>query len=217
MFLAVISRELRIAARNPGEWLQPLFFLLVVITLFPLGVGPSPLLLATLAPALIWITALLAVLLSVDRLFRDDFEDGTLEQWVLGSGPVWLNSLAKVAAHWLLTGLPIVCLSPLLCVMLNLDYQWIPTVALSLLLGTPILSLLAALGGALTVGLRQSSALLPIIIMPLMVPVLILATQAINSSLNGGAFFLWLAALLSFSLTFLPLAIAISLKAAVSR
>ena len=205
------------AARNPGEWLQPLFFLLVVMTLSPLGVGPSPVLLASLAPALIWITALLAVLLSVDRLFRDDFEDGTLEQWLLGSGPVWLKSLAKVAAHWLLTGLPIVCLSPLLCVMLNLGQQWIPSVTLSLLLGTPILSLLAALGGALTMGLRQSSALLPIIIMPLMVPVLILATQAIGSSMNGSGFFLWLAALLSFSLTFLPLAIAISLKAAVSR
>ncbi len=215
MFINVLNRELRIAARSPGEWLQPLCFLLIVMTLFPLGIGPSPGLLATLAPALIWITALMAVLLSVDRLFRDDFEDGTLEQLVLSSGPVWLNSLAKVCAHWLFTGLPIVCLSPFLCIMMNLSSQWMPKVALSLLLGTPILSLLAALGGALTVGLRQGSALLPVIIMPLMIPVLILATQAIASPASGDAYFLWLGATLSFSLTFLSLAIAASLTGAV--
>ena len=217
MFLSVLNRELRIAARRPGEWLQPLCFLLIVMTLFPLGIGPSPMLLATLAPALIWITALMAVLLSVDRLFRDDFEDGTLEQLVLSSGPVWLNSLAKVCAHWLFTGFPIVFLSPFLCIMMNLSSQWMPKIALSLLLGTPVLSLLVALGGALTVGLRQGSALLPIIIMPLMIPVLILATQAIASPSAGEAYFLWLGALLSFSLTFLPLAIAASLKVAVGR
>lgn len=214
---AVLRRELWLASRRPGELLQPLMFFLVVVTLFPLGTRPEPELLATMAPAVLWVAALLATLLGLERLFRADHDDGSLEQLLLSPAPLALLTFSKVLAHWLLTGLPLVMLSPMLAIMLGLPMSSIGTVVLSLLLGTPILSLLGSIGAALTVGIRRGGALLALLLLPLYVPTLILGASAVAAVRDGlpadGQLYL-LGALLSGALVLAPLASALALRIA---
>ncbi len=220
VFILLLRREMRLLARRPAELLNPLVFFAIVIALFPLAVGPEATLLQTLAPGLVWVAALLAVLLSLDGVFRSDFEDGSLEQWVLSPHPLALLVLAKVLAHWLFSGLALVLLAPLLALMLGLPGACLPVLMLSLLLGTPTLSLLGAVGAALTVGLKRGGLLLALLILPLYIPVLILGSGALQAALQGlpaTGYLLWLGSLAVLALTLAPLAIAQGLKISVAE
>lgn len=211
MILAVIRRELRIAARSGAEIINPLWFFLIVVTLFSLSIGPEPQLLARIAPGIVWVAALLASLLSLERLFKDDFLDGSLEQLVLMPAPLTLTVLAKVVAHWLLTGLPLLILSPLVALLLSFNVATWQAVALTLLLGTPTLSFIGAIGVALTVGLRKGGVLLSLLVLPLYIPVLIFATSAIDAASMGmpiGGYLAILGAMLAGSMTLAPFAAA---------
>ncbi|KDM93081.1 heme exporter protein CcmB [Photobacterium galatheae] len=215
----VIRRELLIAFRRQADVFNPLWFFIIVITLFPLGIGPEPSLLARIAPGIIWVAALLAALLSLERLFRDDFVDGSLEQMMLMPTPLPVLALAKVIAHWLLTGLPLLLISPLLAILLSLDWSTWLAVVLTLLIGTPTLSFLGAIGVALTVGLRKGGVLLSLLILPLFIPVLIFATSAIEAASLGMGYQGQLAlmgAMLAGAATLAPFAIAASLRVSVS-
>ncbi len=218
-FAALIRRDFLLAYRRRAELLQPLVFLLVVITLFPLGVGPSPQLLANIAPGVIWIAALLATVLSLDSLFRSDFDDGTLEQMVLSGQSLTLIALARTVSHWLVAGLPIVLLSPLLALWMNLPDAGQPVLIKSLLIGTPVLSLIGAIGSALTVSLKRGGQLLSLLVFPLYVPLLILATSAVSAAVAGlpytGQLGLMLAGLIA-ALTLAPFATAAALKLSLS-
>jgi len=218
-FSALLRRDFLLAYRRRAELLQPLVFLLVVTTLFPLGVGPSPQLLATIAAGVIWIAALLATVLSLDSLFRSDYEDGTLEQMVMSGQPLALIALARTVAHWLVAGLPIVLLSPLLALWMNLADEAVPILILSLIIGTPVLSLIGAIGGALTVSLKRGGQLLSLLVFPLYVPLLILATSAVNAAATGlpytGQLGLMLAGMIA-ALTLAPFATAAALKLSLS-
>jgi heme exporter protein B len=218
-FTALLRRDFLLAYRRRAELLQPLVFLMVVTTLFPLGVGPSPQLLANVAPGVIWIAALLASVLSLDSLFRSDFEDGTLEQMVLSGQSLALIALARTVAHWLVAGLPIVLLSPLLALWMNLPEQGMSIMIKSLIIGTPVLSLIGAIGGALTVSLKRGSQLLSLLVFPLYVPLLILATSAVSAAVADlpytGQLGLMIAGLIA-SLTLAPFATAAALKLSLS-
>lgn len=157
----IIKRELLIAFRRKADVLNPLWFFIIVITLFPLSIGPEPILLARIAAGIVWVAALLSALLSLERLFRDDFSDGSLEQMMLMPSPLSVLVLAKVFAHWVLTGLPLIIISPLLAILLSLDFNTWLAIVLTLLLGTPTLSFLGAVGVALTVGLQKGSVAKP--------------------------------------------------------
>ena len=184
-FLRLVGRDVTLALRDGiGSLTAPLFFVLAV-ALFPLGIGPETALLARIAPGVLWAAALLAALLSLERLFRDDREDGSLDQLMLGILPLELVVLAKTAAHWLTAGLPLVVAAPALAVLLNLDAGGFAALVASLLLGTPILSLLGALGAALTVGLRRGGALVALLVLPLYVPVLIVGAGAVEGAVTG--------------------------------
>lgn len=220
VFMLLVVREARLLCRRPAELANPLVFFAIVIALFPLAVGPQTQLLQSLSPGLVWVAALLAVLLSLDGLFRSDFEDGSLEQWLLSSHPLPVLVLAKVAAHWLFSGLALVLLSPLLALMLGLPGRCLPVLLGSLLLGTPILSLLGAIGAALTVGLKRGGLLLALLILPLYIPVLILGSGALQASLQGlpvAGHLLWLASLTVLTVTLTPFAIAAGLTISVSE
>ncbi len=218
-FMALLRRDFLLAYRRRAELLQPLAFLLVVTTLFPLGVGPSPQLLADIAPGVIWIAALLATVLSLDSLFRSDFEDGTLEQMVISGQPLALIALARTVAHWLVAGLPIVLLSPLLAMWMNLPDEGMSILIETLIIGTPILSLIGAIGGALTVSLKRGGQLLSLLVFPLYVPLLILATSAVSAAVvglpNTGQLGLMFAGLIA-ALTLAPFATAAALKLSLS-
>ena len=218
-FVALLRRDFLLAYRRRAELLQPLVFLLVVVTLFPLGVGPSPQLLANSAPGVIWIAALLATVLSLDSLFRSDFEDGTLEQMVLSGQSLALIALARTVAHWLVAGLPIVLLSPLLAMWMNLPDEGLLILIESLAIGTPVLSLIGAIGGALTVSLKRGGQLLSLLVFPLYVPLLILATSAVSAAVVDlpytGQLGLMVAGLIA-SLTLAPFATAAALKLSLS-
>lgn len=218
-FRTVVRRELLLAFRHRGELANPLLFFLMIVSLYPLGVSPEVDLLRRIAPGVIWIAALLAALFSLENLFRSDFEDGTLEQMLLGIYPVPVLVIAKILAHWLVSGLPMLLLAPLLGVLLAMPSAAIAAMELTLLLGTPILSLIGAVGVALTLGLRRGGILLTLLVMPLYIPVLIFATNAITAasaglSIEGQIYFLAAMALLA--LTLAPLAIAAALKISVS-
>jgi heme exporter protein B len=218
-FLALLRRDFLLAYRRRAELLQPLAFLLVVTMLFPLGVGPAPQLLADMAPGVIWIAALLATVLSLDSLFRSDFEDGTLEQLILSGQPLPLIALARTAAHWLVAGLPIVLLSPLLAMWMNLPDGGMSILIETLIIGTPILSLIGAIGGALTVSLKRGGQLLSLLVFPLFVPLLIVATNAVSAAVAGlpytGQLGL-MGAYLLLVLTLAPFATAAALKLSLS-
>lgn len=217
--IQIIRRELLIAYRRQADIFNPLWFFIIVITLFPLGVGPEPNLLARIAPGIIWVAALLAALLSMERLFRDDYLDGSLEQMLLMPSPLSVAAFAKMIAHWLLTGLPLILISPLLAILLSLNWHTWIAVLLTLLIGTPTLSFLGAIGMALTVGLRKGGVLLSLLILPLYIPVLIFATSAIEAASLGMAYDGQLAimgAMLVGSLTLAPFAVAASLRISVN-
>lgn len=215
ILLNIIQRELTIAFRRPAEILNPLWFFLIVITLFPLLVGPNPELLGKIASGIAWVAALLSALLSFERLFRDDYLDGSLEQLMLLPIGLPQVALAKVIAHWLLTGLPLILLSPIAAILLSLETHVWWALVLTLLLGTPILSCLGAIGVALTVGLRKGGTLLSLLILPLFLPVLIFAAavlEAATINMNYSGQLAIIGAILAITLTFSPFAIAGALR-----
>lgn len=218
ILLTIIQRELTIAFRKPAEILNPLWFFLIIITMFPLLMGPNPELLGKIAPGTAWVAAVLSALLSFERLFRDDYLDGSLEQLMLLPTGLPQVALAKVIAHWLLTGLPLILLSPITAVLLSLETEVWFALVLTMLLGTPILSCFGAIGVALTVGLRKGGTLLSLLILPLFLPVLIFAASVLEAStLNVGysGQLAILGAMLALSLTFSPFAIAGALRVSV--
>lgn len=216
---ATLKRDLTLMLRRKGEVLNPLVFFALVITLFPIGISPDPVLLASIAPGLLWVAALLAALLSLDSLFRNDFEDGSLEQLLLAPQPLAALGLAKVAVHWLLTGLPLALMAPVLGIMLSLPAGSYGVLALSLALGTASLSLIGAIGAALTVGLAKGGVLLSLLVLPLYIPVLIFGAGAVQAAILGdgmAAHLAILGALLAVSLMLAPWAIAASLRISIN-
>jgi heme exporter protein B len=218
-FYTLLKRDLTLAYRHRAELANPLLFFVIVISLFPLGISPETKLLQVIAPGVIWVAALLAAMLSLDNLFRSDFEDGSLEQLALTAHSLPLLVLAKVLAHWLVTGLPLLLLAPFLGILLFLPQSAMVTLILTLALGTPILSLVGAIGVALTVGLRRGGVLLSLLVLPLYIPVLIFAANAVNVAADGlpvtGQLY-FLGALLSLSLTLSPFATAAALRISLS-
>lgn len=219
IILATLRRELLLAVRRPGDVINPLMFFLISVTLFPLGAGADEAFLAGIAPGVLWVTALLAVMLSMDNLFRSDFEDGSLEQLLLIPHPLYFLLLAKVFAHWLVSSLPIVLLAPVLAVMLALPGEGLGVLVVSLLLGTPTLNLIGAIGMALIVGLSRSGLLLAVLVLPLFVPVLVFGTGAVQAALAGlpvSGLLALLAALLAGAITLAPLAIGAALRISIN-
>ncbi|MDT8437979.1 MAG: heme exporter protein CcmB [Wenzhouxiangellaceae bacterium] len=182
---ALFQRDMKLAFRRLGESLLPLFFLFTVIVLIPLGVGPGPTLLARMAPGMVWVAALLASLLALEHLFRPDLDDGTLEQWFVGDSGVLGRVWARLASHWLITGLPVIVFSPLAAEMLHLPHHALGTLIISLIIGTPALSLIGGLAAALTLSTRGASVLLSILVFPLIVPLVIFATGAVSMQADG--------------------------------
>ena len=215
---AVIQRDLKLVSRQGGEWLNPLSFFLMVITLFPLAISSTPTKLAAMAGGVVWIAALLAVLLSMDSLFRQDYDDGSLEQLLVSPAPLPLVVLAKVIAHWLQTGACLTVLSPVAALLLHLPNDAAVALFITLLIGTPTLSLISSIGAALTVSLKRGGVLIPLLTLPLHIPVLIFATAAVQAALNGlpiGGYLALLGAFLVLALTLSPLAVAAALRLAV--
>jgi heme exporter protein B len=211
----LFRRDLTIALRRSTDILTPLVFFIIVVSLFPLGLGPEPSVLRTIGPGVIWVAALLATMLSLNRLFANDYVDGTLEQMVLSPHPLTVLVLTKVTAHWTLTGLPLVLISPLLALQMHLPEPAMGTLILSLLLGTPVLSLLGAVGAALTLGLRGGGVLVSLLVLPLYTPVLIFGAGAVAGVMAGidiDAHFSLLGAFLALALTFAPWAAAAALR-----
>lgn len=218
-FIFLLRRDLTLVFRNRGEFANPLLFFVLVITLFPLAVGAIPELLARIAPGIIWVAALLAAMLSLDSIFRSDFEDGSLEQLLLSAHPMPVLVLAKVCAHWLVTGLPLLVVAPVLAEMLGLPGEAQPTLLLTILLGTPSLSLIGAIGVALTVGLRKGGIILSLLVLPLYVPVLIFAASATENAAMGfdiSAQIYMLLAFLFLSISLSPWATAAALRMSAS-
>ncbi|BDH45030.1 heme exporter protein B [Salmonella enterica subsp. enterica serovar Choleraesuis] len=218
MMLLVFRREMRLAFRNLAEIVNPLWFFLIVITLFPLGIGPEPQMLARIAPGIIWVAALLSSLLAMERLFRDDYLDGSLEQLMLLPLPLPAVIMAKVIAHWVVTGLPLLLLSPLIAMLLGLNFDSWKVMALTLLLGTPTLSFLGAIGVGLTVGLRRGGVLLSLLVLPLTIPLLIFACAALDAAAMGlpvEGYLAILGAFLAGSATLSPFATAAALRVSV--
>lgn len=211
----LLRRDLVLALRRRGDVATALLFFVIVASLFPLGVGAEPNQLRAIAPGVIWVAALLSSLLSLARLFADDHADGTLEQMLLGAAPLGVIVAAKLLAHWLVAGLPLVAIAPLLALQYDLPSALYGTLALSLLLGTPVLSLVGAIGAALTLGLRGGGVLLALLVLPLYVPVLIFGAGSVDMAAAGlapqGQLQL-LAALLVLSAAFAPWAIAAALR-----
>ncbi|MGV6808136.1 MAG: heme exporter protein CcmB [bacterium] len=214
-FTAILRRDLLIAARNPGEVANPILFFLMVVSMVPLALSPDPARLAAIAPGILWVMALLASLLSLDNLFSGDFRDGVLEQMMISPQPVYVMVLAKVLAHWLVTGLPLTLFAPVLGVMLSLPADGFVPLVLGLMLGTQLFSLIGAIGAALTVALRRGGLLISLIVMPLYVPVLIFGASAVQRSVEGfpvqGQLAL-LGAMLAFAIVAAPFAAAGALR-----
>ena len=212
---AVVQRELAMGMRQKGEVLTPLVFFVMVASLFPLGVGPESNLLLRMAPGVLWVGALLAAMLSLPRMFAADYADGTLEQLALSPLPLSLLATAKVFAHFVLTGVPLVVMSPLLGIQFGLDARAMGVLALSLLLGTPTLSLIGGVGAALTLGVRGAGVLLSLLVLPLFIPVLIFGAGAVEADAAGlgiAAHLSLLGALMLVSTVLAPWAIAAALR-----
>lgn len=214
---AILVRDLRLAMRRKADVLGTLFFFIIVVSLFPLGIGPEKSLLRAIAPGILWVAALLATMLSLNRLFAADYADGTLEQLAIAPYPLTMSTLAKIIALWVSTGLPLVILAPVLGLQFDLPMDALWTMTLALLLGTPILAALGAIGAGLTLGLRGGGVLLALLILPLYIPVLIFGAGAVEAVMQGlsprGQLSL-LAAGLILSLIFAPWASAIALRIA---
>lgn len=215
MMWQIFRLELRVAFRHSADIANPLWFFLIVITLFPLGIGPEPQLLVRITPGVIWVAALLASLLALERLFRDDLQDGSLEQLMLLPLPLPAVVLAKVLAHWVVTGLPLIVLSPLAALLMGMDVHTWQVMALTLLLGTPTLGFLGAPGVGLTVGIKRGGVLLSVLVLPLTIPLLIFATAAIDAAtmhLPVDGYLAILGALLAGSATLSPFVTAAALR-----
>ena len=213
----VVRRDLLLAMRRRSDMAMSVFFVVIVASLFPLGVGPEPTVLRMIGPGVLWVTALLACLLSLGRLFTADYLDGVLEQMLLIPQPLVVLVVGKVFAHWVISGLPVVLLSPLLGLQFGLGGDSLGVLTLSLLLGTPTLSMIGAIGAALTLGLRGSGLLVALLVLPLFVPVLIFGAGAVTSSLAGigsEANLSLLGACFLLSLAFAPWATAVALRIA---
>lgn len=216
-FAALVGRDLRLVWRRPGDVAVVLAFFVVATTLFPLGIGPEANVLARIAAGVLWCAALFSALLSLDRLFTADFEDGTLDLLLLAPWPLELAALAKCCAHWIVTGLPLAALAPVLGVAFGLGPEVLQALAVTLLVGTPTLSLIGGLAAALTLGARKSGALLALLALPLCVPTLIFGAGAIEALATGGDFGAHLAVLAALALVALattPWAIAAALRQA---
>jgi heme exporter protein B len=215
---AIVRRDLLLAFRRRADVMTTVFFFVMVASLFPLGVGPEPAVLRMIAPGVLWVAALLSCLLSLGRVFTADYQDGVLEQMVLTPHPLTVLVLAKVFAHWLVSGLPVVLLSLLLGVQFGLEGDALGVLALSLLLGTPTLSLLGSIGAALTLGVRGSGMLVALLVLPLFIPVLIFGAGAVSSTVSGigaEANLSLLGACLMVALPLAPLATAVAVRIAV--
>ena len=215
VMLAVIRREIALGLRQKGEVLTPLVFFMVIASLFPLGVGAESGLLLRMAPGVLWVSALLAAMLSLPRMFATDYADGSLEQMVLSPTPLALLVLSKALAHFLLSGLPLVLMAPVLGLQFGLDSRALGILMLSLLLGTPTLSLIGSIGAALTLGVRGAGVLLSLLILPLYIPVLIFGAGAVEADAAGLGFsghLSLLSALLVLSFFFSPIATAAALR-----
>ena len=215
MFRWIVIRDLMLAWRRRADVLSTLFFFVIVVSLFPLGIGPETQLLRSIAPGVVWVAALLASMLSLGRLFANDYADGTLEQILLTPQPVYLVVLGKVAAQWLVSEVPLVLIAPLIGVQFGLASDTLFVLFISLLLGTPVLSLIGSIGAALTLGLRGGGVLIALLILPLYIPVLIFGAGAVDASIMGAdpqANILLLAAVLVLSLVFAPWATSAALR-----
>ncbi len=214
-FFAILNRDLKLGLRSGLDSTQPLIFFIMALTLFPLGVGPSPDILERIGVGIIWVLALLAVMLSLDRLFQSDADDGSLEQFVLADLPLELVVLAKCLAHWMMSGLLLVIACPLLAVMLNQSFETIRVLALALLLGTPILTMIGSIGAALLVGARRGGVMIALLVLPLYIPILIFGVSAVEGEvmgLGGRPQLLILAAMLLTALSLAPFASAAALR-----
>jgi heme exporter protein B len=217
-FSAVLARELRLSVRHGADTLAALFFFVVAASLFPLAIGPAPETLGRLAPGIVWVCALLAALLPLDRLFGADFEDGSLDQLLLSGLPASGVAAAKACAHWLVTGLPLLLAAAPLAVMLRMAPEAAPVLVLGLLVGTLALSLLGTMGAAIVLGARRGGVLLPLLVLPLAMPVLIFgvaAADAVSMGLSPRQPLLLLAALLAAMIPLCPLAAGAALRSAV--
>ena len=215
MFRWVVTRDLMLAWRRRADVLSTLFFFVIVVSLFPLGIGPETQLLKSIAPGVVWVAALLASMLSLGRVFANDYADGTLEQLLLTPQPLYLVVLGKVAAQWLVSELPLVLIAPLIGVQFGLASDTLFILFLSLLMGTPVLSLIGSIGAALTLGLRGGGVLIALLILPLYIPVLIFGAGAVDASIMGAdpqANLLLLAAVSVLSLVFAPWATSAALR-----
>ncbi len=211
----LLTRELRLSLRQGSDTLTALLFFLLVVSLFPLAIGPAPETLSRLAPGVIWVAALLASLLPLDKLFGADFEDGSLDQLLLSGLPAPVIAAAKSGAHWLVTGLPLLVAAAPLAVMLRMPADAIPTLLVGLLPGTLLLSLLGGMGAAMVLGARRAGALLPLLVLPLATPVLIFGVAAVDAASGGQSprpHLLLLAALLALALPLCPLAAGTALR-----
>jgi heme exporter protein B len=215
MFRWIVARDLTLAWRRRADVLSTLFFFVIVVSLFPLGIGPETQLLRSIAPGVVWVAALLASMLSLGRVFANDYQDGTLEQMLLTPQPLYLVVLGKVFAQWLVSEVPLVLVAPLIGVQFDLAPDTLRILFVSLLIGTPILSLIGSIGAALTLGLRGGGVLIALLILPLYIPVLIIGAGAVEASIDGmgpQANLYLLAAFLVVSLVFAPWATSAALR-----
>ncbi|MEM7282312.1 MAG: heme exporter protein CcmB [Pseudomonadota bacterium] len=217
-FWVLLKRDIKLSFRRLGEMINPLIFFAILVTLFPLATSPEPETLATVAPGVLWVAALLATLLALESLFKDDFQDGVLEQLCLAPQSLSMIVLAKVVAHWLVTGLPLILFAPVAAHVLYLPDEAVGTLLLALALGTPTLSLLGGVGAALTVGLHRGGVLLSLLVLPLMIPVLIFGARVTDLAAQGeitrGPIYL-LAAGLFMSLALVPVAMSAAVRISV--
>jgi heme exporter protein B len=218
MFAWLVWRDLILAWRRRADVLSTLFFFVIVVSLFPLGIGPEREILRAIAPGVVWVAALLASMLSLGRIFGNDYQDGTLEQILLTPQPTYLIVLAKVLAHWIVSEVPLVVIAPVLGLQYGLSQNGLAIVVVSLLLGTPVLSVIGSVGAALTLGLRAGNVLVAILVLPLYIPVLIFGSGAVQASVTGSspqAWLLLLGATLLVSLVFAPWATSAALRISV--
>lgn len=214
----VFARDLQVLARRRSQWLNPILFFVIVVALFPLGIGPDGDTLSLVGPGVIWVAALLSTMMSLDMLFQADHRDGTLEQLVLSAEPLSLLVLARILAHWVLVGVPLVLISPLLSLFMQLPGSVIPLLMVTLLLGSLALGLIGAIGAALTVGLAQGGTLVALLVLPLFVPVLIFGAGIVYNSIEGlpiGGQLSLLGAITVMGLTLAPWAVAAALRTGV--
>jgi heme exporter protein B len=215
--LAVARRDLLMVMRRKSEVMTALFFFVIVTSLFPLGIGPEPTLLRKIAPGVLWVAALLATMLGLQRMFAADYADGTLEQMAISPTPLFMLVLGKIAAHWLVSGLPLVLIAPVLGIQFDLDGDALGVLVLALLLGTPLLSLIGSIGAALTLGVRGGGVLLSLLVLPLYIPALIFGAGAVEAHISGlgaSGHLSLLAAMLALAVFFAPWATTAALRIA---